>query len=249
MRQKAERTKRLQQGVQARDKVLDQLLDTLAIPVPQSLVEAEVHQHLEGENRLEDDEHRAEVTESATKAIQAQLLLDAIVEQEQVQVTQPEARRVPGDERPAVRHVARRLRQGRRRGRPGAGHGRRGGSSQGARGRARAGHRHRRQRQRRRPRGPAPRGAVDRRPGSRRSRSSTPTRPTRPSRPRTTRTASPPGPDRPPHVEGPSQHTLRRALRRPSARGEHGPSGGVGRRGWTLGSVTGKHVSTPRETA
>ncbi|GAB3677190.1 trigger factor [Angustibacter aerolatus] len=90
LRQKAERTKRLQQGVQARDKVLDQLLDTLAIPVPQSLVEAEVHQHLEGENRLEDDEHRAEVTESATKAIQAQLLLDAIVEQEQVQVTQPE---------------------------------------------------------------------------------------------------------------------------------------------------------------
>ena len=90
LRSKAEHAKRLQQGVQARDKVLDALLDATDIPVPPALVEAEVHSHLENENRLDDDEHRAEVSESATKALRAQFLLDAVVEKEQVSVSQPE---------------------------------------------------------------------------------------------------------------------------------------------------------------
>jgi trigger factor len=70
--------------------VLDALLAATDVPVPQSLVEAEVHNHLESENRLEDDEHRGEVTEEATKALRTQLLLDAIVEKEKVQVNQGE---------------------------------------------------------------------------------------------------------------------------------------------------------------
>jgi trigger factor len=90
LRAKAEHAKKLQQGVQARDKVLDALLDATDIPVPPALVEAEVHSHLENENRLDDDEHRAEVSESATKALRAQFLLDAVVEKEQVSVSQPE---------------------------------------------------------------------------------------------------------------------------------------------------------------
>ncbi len=90
LRAQAERGKRVQQGVQARDKVLDALLEAADIPVPPALVEAEVHSHLEGENRLDDDEHRAEVSNNATKALQAQFLLDAIVEQEKVSVSQPE---------------------------------------------------------------------------------------------------------------------------------------------------------------
>ncbi len=90
LRAKAEQGKRLQQGVQARDKVLDALLDATDIPVPAALVEAEVHSHLDGEGRLEDDEHRTEVGENATKALQTQFLLDAIVEKEQVSVSQPE---------------------------------------------------------------------------------------------------------------------------------------------------------------
>ncbi|HEX5523943.1 MAG TPA: trigger factor, partial [Pedococcus sp.] len=57
----AERAKKFEQGVQARDRVLEQLLETIDIPVPDSIVEAEVHAHLEGESRLEDAEHRAEV--------------------------------------------------------------------------------------------------------------------------------------------------------------------------------------------
>jgi trigger factor len=58
--------------------------------VPESVVEAEVHAHLENESRLEDDEHRAEVQENTVKALRAQFLLDAIAEQEEVSVEQPE---------------------------------------------------------------------------------------------------------------------------------------------------------------
>ncbi|HET7661687.1 MAG TPA: trigger factor, partial [Oryzihumus sp.] len=47
----AERAKKFEQGVQARDKVLEHLLDNTEIPVPDALVEAEVHSHLENENR------------------------------------------------------------------------------------------------------------------------------------------------------------------------------------------------------
>ena len=86
----AERAKKFEQGVQARDRVLEQLLETIDIPVPDSIVEAEVHAHLEGESRLEDAEHRAEVEESTRKALKAQFLLDAIAEQEEISVEQPE---------------------------------------------------------------------------------------------------------------------------------------------------------------
>jgi trigger factor len=90
LREKVERSKGMQQGVQARDRLLDTLLDQADIPVPPAIVEAEVHSHLENEGRLEDDEHRAEVTENATKALQTQFLLDAIVEQQNVSVSQAE---------------------------------------------------------------------------------------------------------------------------------------------------------------
>ena len=86
----AERAKKFEQGVQARDKVLEHLLDNTEIPVPDALVEAEVNQHLEGETRLEDDEHRAEVDKNTRRAMRAQFLLDAIAEKEKVSVGQPE---------------------------------------------------------------------------------------------------------------------------------------------------------------
>ena len=86
----AEQAKKYEQGIQARDKVLEHLLETVDVPVPDGIVEAEVHQHLEGENRLDDDEHRAEVQESTRKALRAQFLLDAVAEKLEVQVEQPE---------------------------------------------------------------------------------------------------------------------------------------------------------------
>jgi trigger factor len=86
----ADRAKKFDQGVQARDKVLEHLLENTDIPVPEALIEAEVTQHLEGESRLEDDEHRAEVDTNTRRAMRAQFLLDAIAEKEQVSVAQAE---------------------------------------------------------------------------------------------------------------------------------------------------------------
>lgn len=90
IREQVGRSKTFGQGAQARDQIVDKLLETVEIPVPQQLIEDEVHRHLENEQRLEDDEHRAEVTESSEKTFRSQLLLDAIVEAEKVKVSQDE---------------------------------------------------------------------------------------------------------------------------------------------------------------
>ncbi|HYN30376.1 MAG TPA: trigger factor [Dermatophilaceae bacterium] len=86
----AEHAKRLEQGVQARDRLLEHLLDTVDVPVPDGIVDAEVHVHLENEDRLEDEEHRAEVGENTRRALRGQFLLDAIAEKLEVSVEQPE---------------------------------------------------------------------------------------------------------------------------------------------------------------
>ena len=78
------------QAVQARDALLEALKGAIEIPVPSGVVEAEVHRHLEGEGRLEDDEHRAEVTTEATTAITNQILLDTLAESLDVKVAQGE---------------------------------------------------------------------------------------------------------------------------------------------------------------
>ncbi|SOE70403.1 trigger factor [Salinibacterium xinjiangense] len=78
------------QGAQARDQIVDELLKSVEIPVPPKLVEDEVNRHLENEKRLEDAEHRAEVTESSEKTFRTQILLDSIVEAEGVKVSQNE---------------------------------------------------------------------------------------------------------------------------------------------------------------
>ncbi len=84
------KSKTFGQGAQARDQIVDELVKLVEIPVPTQLVEDEVHRHLENENRLEDDVHRAEVMESSEKTFRAQILLDAIVEKEEVKVSQNE---------------------------------------------------------------------------------------------------------------------------------------------------------------
>ncbi|WP_404435364.1 trigger factor [Microbacterium aerolatum] len=78
------------QGSAARDQLIEALLEKIEIPVPPQLIEDEVHNHLESENRLEDDEHRAEVTEASEKQFRTQVLLDTIAEQSDVQVSQEE---------------------------------------------------------------------------------------------------------------------------------------------------------------
>lgn len=78
------------QGSAARDKLVDALLEKIDIPVPAQLVEDEVHAHLEGEGRLEDGTHRAEVTEASEKQFRTQMVLDKIAEKHEVQVSQDE---------------------------------------------------------------------------------------------------------------------------------------------------------------
>src|SRR6195952_478449 len=88
--QQVERQKRFAQVGQARDKVADALLAEVDVPVPAALIEDEVHRHLENESRLEDDVHRAEVTEQSEKAFRSQLLFDKVAEDEDIQVSQDE---------------------------------------------------------------------------------------------------------------------------------------------------------------
>jgi trigger factor len=89
-RERLERLKAMEQGTQARDKLLTHLLDTVEVLVPEQLVKDEVHDHLEKENRLEDETHRTEVTDEITRSIRADFLLDSIVKSEEVQVTEAE---------------------------------------------------------------------------------------------------------------------------------------------------------------
>jgi trigger factor len=88
--ERLKRVKSLEQGAQARDLLLKKMIDDLDIPVPDKLVEDEVHQHLEGEGRLEDAAHRAEVDGEVRASIKSDFLLDAIVKAEEVQVNEIE---------------------------------------------------------------------------------------------------------------------------------------------------------------
>jgi trigger factor len=90
LRTQLEKSKSFGQSIEARDKIVDTLLEKLEIPVPQQLIDDEVHRHLENENRLEDDEHRKEVAESSEKTFRTQIVLDAIAEAEEVKVGQNE---------------------------------------------------------------------------------------------------------------------------------------------------------------
>jgi len=84
------RVKNMEQGAQARDLLLEKLLADLDIPVPDEIVLEEVNEHLAGEARTEDAEHRAEVDGQVRASIKSDFLLDAIVKVEEVQVTEIE---------------------------------------------------------------------------------------------------------------------------------------------------------------
>ncbi|WP_062308199.1 trigger factor [Demequina subtropica] len=78
------------QAMEAREKLLEKLTEATDFELPKKVIENEVHSHLENENRLEDDEHRAEVTEEAHKALRTQILLDQLADDLDIEVEQPE---------------------------------------------------------------------------------------------------------------------------------------------------------------
>jgi trigger factor len=102
-----QRVRLLEQGTSARDKVLEELLARTDVPLPESLVEAEVDwrrenmsqqlqsigmsldDYLATEERSTED-FDAELTKSATDAVKAQFILDAIARKEQIGVNEAE---------------------------------------------------------------------------------------------------------------------------------------------------------------
>jgi trigger factor len=78
------------QGLEARDKLTDLLVEKIDVAVSDELVEADVNRHLEGEGRLEDAAHRKEVTEQSEKSFKVQMILDEIADKEQLKVNEQE---------------------------------------------------------------------------------------------------------------------------------------------------------------
>jgi len=91
LRTQAGRIKTNNQAMEAREKLVEALFAATGdFALPTKIVEAEVHSHLEHENRLEDDVHRAEVTERAQTALRTQMVLDQLAEDLDVQVQENE---------------------------------------------------------------------------------------------------------------------------------------------------------------
>jgi trigger factor len=83
----------VEQGIEARDKVLEQLVGLVEVPVPDSVLEEQVEQHFSGANQADDhdtEEHRAEIKSNTEKAFRNEIVLDAVAEKEEIEVEQGE---------------------------------------------------------------------------------------------------------------------------------------------------------------
>jgi trigger factor len=102
-----ERQGKAQQAITVRDKVLEALLDSTEVPLPESVLEAEVenrkHDAIHSFDHDEDqltkfvesqgqtrEEFDAEIVAEAEKAVKSQLILDKIAEEENIQVSDSE---------------------------------------------------------------------------------------------------------------------------------------------------------------
>jgi trigger factor len=107
IRTRIDRVKRLQQGVDARDKVLEALLAQVEVPLPEGLVAAEIawRNHMtddqitrSGQSKEEVlaaegktvEEFDTELQQGAHEAVKAQLVLDAVADAEEVQISDAE---------------------------------------------------------------------------------------------------------------------------------------------------------------
>ncbi|MDO5052423.1 MAG: trigger factor [Pseudoclavibacter sp.] len=90
LRAQAAKRKRFEQVDEARDQIVDRLLEQVEIPLPERLIEDEVARHLEQEGLAADDEHAAEVRPEVERSFRQQMLMDEIIRAEDVQVEQDE---------------------------------------------------------------------------------------------------------------------------------------------------------------
>jgi trigger factor len=88
VRTQAAEYKKLEQGVQARDKLVEHLLEVVEVPVPENVVQQEIDAHFQDGHG--DDAHRAEFEEGAAKEIRTQLILDEIANQQKLAVSEAE---------------------------------------------------------------------------------------------------------------------------------------------------------------
>ena len=89
MRGRLTRAKKMEQGVEARNKVLETLMESVDIPLPENLISHEVEHHFE-DGHDSGDEHRAEVEKQARDGLKSQFILDKIAEKEEVTVGETE---------------------------------------------------------------------------------------------------------------------------------------------------------------
>ena len=83
----------VEQGVEARELVLDKLLELVEVPVPESVINEQIEQHFDQPNAEDDhdtEEHRAEVRENTERAFKNEIILDAVANAEEVGVEQSE---------------------------------------------------------------------------------------------------------------------------------------------------------------
>lgn len=83
------RLRRMEQGNEARNKVLEVLMATVDIPLPETAIAHEVEHHFE-DGHDSGPEHRAEVEQQARDGMKSQFLLDKIAEKEEVSVGESE---------------------------------------------------------------------------------------------------------------------------------------------------------------
>jgi trigger factor len=107
LRERLARVKTLEQGAQARDKVLEHLIDSVDFPLPESAVKAEIdfrehevvhtlnhddalfERYLEAQGKTR-EEFENELRESAEKSVRAQFVLDAVADRIDAQPNESE---------------------------------------------------------------------------------------------------------------------------------------------------------------
>ena len=89
VRERLTRVRRLEQGAEARNNVLQVLMDAVEIPLPENTIAAEVEAHF-ADGHDSGEEHRREVEEQTRESLKSQFILDKISEKEEVSVGETE---------------------------------------------------------------------------------------------------------------------------------------------------------------
>ena len=95
LKKKAAEQAQNRQGVEARDKVLEELGKLVEVPVPEGVVAEQVEQHFTSQGHTSGDEHdtaehRAELEQSTREAFKNEVILDKVADAEDVSVDQGE---------------------------------------------------------------------------------------------------------------------------------------------------------------